>query len=241
MKTSGPIPPAFAADPQGCLLIGGQTVDALVAAAGGTPLFVYDQAVVRGQVAKFRAAMPAEVALHYAVKANPSPALLSWLAPLVDGFDLASAGELDRLTEAGVKNLPISFAGPGKRDSDLAQAIAAGVTINLESAGEAQRALTIAASLGVRPRLAVRVNPPAGLKGSGMKMGGLASPFGVDHEHVPALVRQLIDADADWRGLHVYAGSQSLNADAIIESQRATVALAAEIAGRSAAGWLVAG
>ena len=80
------------------------------------------------------------------------------------------------------------------------------------------------------PRLAVRVNPPFALKGAGMKMGGLASPFGVDAKRVPAVIRHLIDAGADWRGLHVYAGSQSLKAEALIEAQRATVALAAEIA-----------
>ncbi len=174
--------------------------------------------------------MPAEVALHYAIKANPNAELLAWLAPLVDGFDLASAGELDRLTAAEVAALPVSFAGPGKREPELSQAIAAGVTINLESEGEATRALAIAADLGVRPKLAVRVNPPFGLKGSGMKMGGLASQFGVDHDRVSSLVRHLLDAGADWRGLHVYAGSQSLDAAALADGQRQTVALAAEIA-----------
>jgi diaminopimelate decarboxylase len=63
-----------------------------------------------------------------------------------------------------------------------------------------------------------------------MKMGGLASPFGIDSERAPALVQRLLDAGADWRGLHIYAGSQSLNADAIVDAQRQTVALSAKIA-----------
>jgi diaminopimelate decarboxylase len=230
VKGTGPIPQAFVADADGRLCIGGLSADALAEAAGGTPLFVYDRAIVARQIAAFRTAMPAEVALHYAVKANPNAELLVWLAGRVDGFDLASGGELDRLLDAGVDTRTISFAGPGKRDAELRQAIAAGVTINLESEGEAARALAVSKALGVQPKLAVRVNPPFGLKGSGMKMGGLASPFGVDHDRVPALVGVLLDAGADWRGLHVYAGSQCLDADALIETQRQTVALAANIA-----------
>jgi diaminopimelate decarboxylase len=63
-----------------------------------------------------------------------------------------------------------------------------------------------------------------------MKMGGFASQFGVDHDRAPALVRRLIEAGANWRGLHVFSGSQALQADALIETQAATIALSAEIA-----------
>jgi diaminopimelate decarboxylase len=232
MKAMGPIPGAFTGV-TGNLLVGGRPVDEVVAEAGGTPLFVYDRNVVERQVARFRIAMPDRLALHYAVKANPYGQLLTFLSKQIDGFDIASAGELDRLEVADAGLLPISFAGPGKRDAELERAVPAGLTINLESEGEAERALAIADRLGTRPKLAVRVNPPFALKGAGMKMGGLASPFGVDAERVPALVRRLIAAGADWRGLHIYAGSQSLNADAIVDAQRRTVALAAQI-GQSA-------
>ena len=63
-----------------------------------------------------------------------------------------------------------------------------------------------------------------------MKMGGLASPFGVDADRAAALVKRVIESGAEWRGLHIFAGSQVLAADALIEAQRATVALAGEIA-----------
>jgi diaminopimelate decarboxylase len=232
MKAMGPIPGAFTGV-IGNLLVGGRPVDEDVAEDGGTPLFVYDRNVVERQVARFRIAMPDRLALHYAVKANPYGQLLTFFSKQIDGFDIASAGELDRLEVADAGLLPISFAGPGKRDAELERAVTAGLTINLESEGEAERALAIADRLGTRPKLAVRVNPPFALKGAGMKMGGLASPFGVDAERVPALVRRLIAAGADWRGLHIYAGSQSLNADAIVDAQRRTVALAAQI-GQSA-------
>lgn len=227
MKPMGPIPPGFSADAEGRLLVGGRTADELVAEAGGTPLFVYGTAIIARQIELFRAAIPQDVTLHYAVKANPYPPLLSWIADKVDGFDVASAGELARVAHLGP---PISFAGPGKTDQQLETAIRAGVTINVESEGEVERALAIAAEGSRPPKLAIRVNPPFVLKGAGMKMGGLASQFGVDHDRVPALVRRLIDAGADWRGLHIFTGSQALHAEALIEAQSATVALAAEIA-----------
>lgn len=227
MKPMGPIPSGFEADSDGRLLIGGRSASELIAAARGTPLFVYDTAHIQRQIDFIRSAMPQNLALHYAVKANPYAELLSWIADKVDAFDVASAGELARVAHLG---LPISFAGPGKTDQQLETAIRAGVTINLESEGEAERALAIAAQGSRPPKLAVRVNPPFALKGAGMKMGGLASQFGVDHDRTPAIVRRLIEAGADWRGLHIFTGSQTLQADAIIEAQAATIALAAEIA-----------
>jgi diaminopimelate decarboxylase len=226
MKALGPIPAGFEADNEGRLLIGGRTAEALVAEAGGTPLFVYDAQRIAGQVARFRSAFPT-VALHYAVKANPYGPLLEAMAAMVDGFDVASAGELGRVAHLG---LPISFAGPGKRDQELETAIRAGITINLESEGEAMRALRVAPRRGPNLKFAVRVNPPFGLKGSGQKMGGLPSQFGVDHDQAAGIICENIAMGAEWRGLHIFTGSQALSADALIELQRETVALAASIA-----------
>ena len=225
MKAMGPIPAGYGADATGRLTIGGWNVDTLVSEAGGTPLFVYDSRRIADQVALFRSAFP-EVLLHYAVKANPYAPLLESIAQMVDGFDVASAGELGRVAHLG---LPISFAGPGKREQELETAIRAGITINLESEGEAERAIAICEKDGLTAKLAIRVNPPFGLKGSGQKMGGLPSQFGVDHDRVPTLIGRIVDAGADWRGLHIYAGSQGLSAEALIDLQRETVALAASI------------
>jgi len=230
VKRIGPIPPGFTGDAG--LMIGGIEAETLVAQAGGTPLFAYDSARIATQVARFRTAFSAEVALHYAVKANPYAPLLTHVAKMVDGFDVASAAEVAQVAGLG---LPITFAGPGKRDSELEAGVRAGVTLNLESEAEADRALSIASRIAVTPKLAIRVNPPFGLKGAGMKMGGLASPFGIDHDRVPALVRRLLGEGADWRGLHIYAGSQSLAAEALVDAQRATLALAAEIADQAGA------
>jgi diaminopimelate decarboxylase len=225
MKALGPIPSGFGAGAQGRLQIGGWDVEALVGEAGGTPMFVYDTRRIADQVARFRSAFQG-IALHYAVKANPYAPLLETVANMVDGFDVASAGELGKVAHLG---LPISFAGPGKRDSELETAIRAGVTINLESEGEADRALALCEREGLTAKFAVRVNPPFGLKGSGQKMGGLPSPFGIDHDRVPALIRRIVEAGAEWQGLHIFAGSQALHADALIDLQRETVELAVSI------------
>jgi diaminopimelate decarboxylase len=235
MKPTGPIPPGFAADPAGELLIGGQPASALVAQAGDTPLFVYDMAAIRARIGTLRAAMPPELRLHYAVKANPHPSLLHQIVSEVDGLDVASGGEMQAALDAGMPAHSVSFAGPGKREAEIAAAVLAGVTINLESEGEADRAIAAGIRLGRRPRLAVRVNPDFGLRGSGMRMGGGARPFGIDAERVPALVRHLIGAGVDWRGFHIFAGSQALDAAAIIEAQAATIALAGQLADEAGA------
>lgn len=227
-KPMGAIPADFTAE-GGMLAIGGRRANALVEEAGDTPLFIYDLAMIDRRVARFRAAVPG-VQLHYAIKANTYAPLLAHVAGQVDGLDIASAREMTRALEAGMAADHISFAGPGKRDSDLEAAISAGVTLNCESEGEAERAIAIGTRLGTQPRLAVRVNPPFEIKGSGMRMGGGAKPFGVDWERVPALVRRIVDAGADWRGFHIFAGSQALDPEALIEAQRATIALAASLA-----------
>ena len=229
MKPLGPIPAGFdGAD--GVLAIGGTPVTALVEQAGGTPLFVYSRGHIERRVAALRAAMPPRLAIHYAVKANPFLPVLRVFSGLVDGFDIASGGELAIVREAGIDPARVSFAGPGKRDGELEAAIVAGVTLNCESEGEADRTLAIAARLGLAPRMAIRVNPDFDLKGSGMKMGGGAKPFGIDAARVPALARRLIAAGVEWRGFHIFAGSQALDAEAIVDTQRQTLELAARLA-----------
>ena len=220
MKPFGAIPPWWDA---------ARMARALEAAGTASPCFVYDLGIVRNKVATLRAALPSGVGIHYAVKANPLPQVITALAALVDGLDIASGGEL-ALVERAAPDTHVSFAGPGKRDDEIEAAILHGVTLNLESEGEAARALATAERLGTTPKLAVRVNPDFALKGSGMKMGGGAAAFGVDAERVAPLVRDLIDAGADWQGFHIFAGSQALDSEAIAATQAATVELAGRLA-----------
>jgi diaminopimelate decarboxylase len=227
MKPLGPIPPGFNAL-DGELAVNGRKLSEL-AAGEGTPLFAYSADLIRQRVAMLREAMPDRLSIHYAVKANPFAPLLGLMVELTDGFDIASAGELAMAIAAGQDARKISFAGPGKRDAELAEAIRHGVTLNLESENEARRALVAADRLGVRPRLAIRVNPDFELRGSGMKMGGGAKPFGLDADRVAQLAREVMGAGAEWRGLHVFAGSQALDAESVIEAQAKTLDLAARL------------
>jgi diaminopimelate decarboxylase len=230
MKPTGPIPPHFTAAENGQLSVGGRSAEDIIAEAGETPVFVYDNNIIGGQIARFRAAMPDGVALFYSVSANPSEELLKFVGRYVDGFRVVSAGELQVLKRAELMGIGIKFAGPGKRDSELEAGIAAGATISVESEGEAARAIQAGERLGVRPSLAVRVNPPFAIEGGRFRPGARPSPFGVDAERVPALVRGLIEADVDWRGLHIFTASQCLDARALIDAHRAIIDCAGDIA-----------
>lgn len=228
-KPLGPIPDGYHAI-DGELAIGGHKASDLIDRAGRTPLFVYSRDLINARIARLRAALPDRIGVNYAIKANPHPDVLTHMAPLVDGFDIASSGELAMVQAAGIDPARVSFAGPGKRDDELEPAIAAGVTLNCESHGEAIRSLAIGQRIGKAPRIAIRVNPSFELKGSGMKMGGGAKQFGVDADQVPELARLVIAEGAEWRGLHIFTGSQALSADAIIEAQANVLNLAEELA-----------
>lgn len=214
----------------GVLTVGGIGVDRLAARVGGTPFFAYDRALLAERVALLRATLPDDLTLSYAVKANPMPAVVQHLSGLVDAFDVASAGELRIALDTPMPSERVSFAGPGKVEPELRQAIAAGVTIELESPTEADRVVALGGELGIAPRVAVRVNPDFQVKGSGMRMGGGPQQFGVDAEDVPALMRRLRDRGVAPLGLHIFAGSQNLNADILCDAQRKTVDLALRIA-----------
>lgn len=221
---------AGSVSPAGVLQVGGVPIDLLAERVGGTPYFAYDRTLLSERVALLRATLPAGLQLSYAIKANPMPAVVQHLAGLVDSFDVASALEMQVAMDTTMPATRISFAGPGKTDAELRQAVAAGVTIEMESAGEAARIARAGGQLGIRPRVAVRVNPDFQVKGSGMRMGGGPQQFGVDAEAVPALLAQLGADDLDVLGFHVFAGSQNLNADILCEAQRKTVELVLRLA-----------
>ncbi|ENO76795.1 Orn/DAP/Arg decarboxylase 2 [Thauera sp. 27] len=214
----------------GELLVGGIPLRRLAARVGSTPFYAYDRTLLSARVAQLRSALPTGIELHYAMKANPMPALVGHMAPLVDGIDVASAGELKIALDAGTDPGRISFAGPGKRDAELRQAVAAGILINVESFRELAVLAEASQALGVPARVAVRVNPDFELKSSGMKMGGGPKPFGVDAEQVPALLQAIGRAELAFEGFHLFAGSQNLKAEAIVEAQQKSFALALRLA-----------
>lgn len=214
----------------GELVVGGETLSVLAARVGQTPFYAYDRALLRERVAQLRVALPPSVKLHYAMKANPLPAVVCFMAALVDGIDVASAGELKVALDAGANPREISFAGPGKREAELRQAVASRVLVNVESMREVHLLGAISGELGLPARVAVRVNPDFELKGSGMKMGGGPKQFGVDVEDVPVLLKEVASAGLDFEGFHLFAGSQNLRPDSICEAQLKSYELALRLA-----------
>ena len=229
MKKMGPYPPYYQANNEQ-LTISGRCIDSIVEEAGSTPLFIYSREILSQKLDELRDAMPNSLEIHYAMKANNYRPILEYMRDRVDGFDLASGGELDQAIDAGIDPNIMSFAGPGKRDEELEKAIIAGVTLNVESPTEADRIIAIAASMGIRAKAALRINPSFDLKGSGMKMGGGAKQFGMDECLIAPTAQKILESDNIWRGFHIYAGSQSLNTDAIIETQKKSFELAARLA-----------
>lgn len=215
---------------EGELVIGGERLSVLAERVGQTPFYAYDRGALRQRVAELRQALPRQVKLHYAMKANPMPAVVGFMAGLVDGIDVASAGELKVALDAGADPAEVSFAGPGKTEAELRRAVASRVLINLESAREVQLLAGITQRLGLPARVAVRVNPDFELKGSGMKMGGGPKQFGVDVEQLPALMADIRAAGLGFEGFHLFAGSQNLRAESICDAQQQSYALALRLA-----------
>ena len=223
----------FPRNDQGELLVGGQRLAVLAERVGQTPFYAYDRGLLRQRVAELRSALPAGIELHYAMKANPMPALVQLMAGLVDGIDVASAGELQVALNAGADPHEISFAGPGKRDIELGQAVAAGVLVNVESPRELSVLAAASQRLGLPARVALRVNPDFELKGSGMRMSGGPKQFGIDAEVVPDVLAELSRRAGDglaFEGFHLFAGSQNLKAEAICEAQLKSYELALRLA-----------
>ena len=217
----------------GELQIGGMPITRLAERVGQTPFYAYDRNLITQRIQHLRDNLPSDIHIHYAIKANPMPAVVQHLAGLVDGFDLASAGEMKTALDTTMPANKISMAGPGKTNQELRQAIAAGVTINLESEGEMRRAANIAEQLGITPRVAIRVNPDYDLKSSGMKMGGGPKQFGVDAERVPTMLKELGTLGLEFFGFHIFWGSQNLNPEAIMEAHEKTFDLAIRLSDSS--------
>jgi len=218
-----------------CLLVGGTPITELCDRVGGTPFYAYDRQRLNARIALLRSRLPSGIKLHYAIKANPMSALVCHVAGRVDGLDVASAGELKLALDAGTNPRDISFAGPGKRESELAQALAANILLNIESRREVIVLAELCARTGRNARVAVRVNPDFELKASGMRMSGGSKQFGVDAEAVPELLDEIARAGLAFEGFHIYSGSQNLSAEAICEAQLKTIELAFKLALRAPA------
>jgi diaminopimelate decarboxylase len=231
------VPPASAdpawqaaLDELGCgksdqLTIGGIAASEL-ADRHGTPLYVFDAAVLRRRLARVQAALGARVRVLYSVKANPSLAVTRCLREAGAGAEIASLGELHLARAAGHAPADLRFAGPGKTDAEIEGAVAAGLgCFHVEAEGEVASIAAAARRRDKAVRVAVRVNLPQELSGSRLRMGGRSSRFGVDEDQVPSLLALIRDEPAlQLAGLHVYAGTQSFDANAFVKHAALLVA-----------------
>ena len=188
----------------------------------GTPSYVYFADCITQRIGELRAAFKGRLALSYAVKCNPNPALLGWLDGRVDLLDVSSIGEFNLAVAAGWSPALISFTGPAKRDFEIREAIRGDVgLLVIESLREARVANAVAQSLGCVQRVLVRIAPDSVPRGFGDQMAGRPSPFGIDLDDAPDAVRQIMAMPClTLVGLHIYSGTQCLKSDAIVENYR---------------------
>lgn len=212
-----------------CLVVGGIKLTRLVEQVGKTPFYAYDRELLTRRVVDLRKQLPDQICLHYAMKANPMPAVVQHMASIVDGMDVASAGEMKVALDTTMPSDKISMAGPGKRPEELRQALAAGITVHIESETELERMHGHAVQLGIKPRVALRINPTFELKASGMKMGGGAKQFGIDEERIPQVLERIKVLDMEFIGFHIFSGSQNLKPESIITAQKESIDLAVRL------------
>ncbi len=199
-----------------------------------TPLYVYDGAVIDRQVAALRDAIPAKADLAYAVKANPSLAVVARLADLGLGADVASAGELASALRAGMDPAAIVMTGPGKRDAELRAAVSIGIrAVTVESLGELARLERIAHEAGRQQPIMLRaaVSEEARLERVRLVGDDGAGKFGMDRADLVDGARLAAGSSSlDLLGLHAFGASNVLDAGAIVAHVRSTATLACDLA-----------
>jgi len=191
----------------------------------GTPLFVYSAESIRSACHRVRSVLPDGMEFYYSVKANPTAGIVRRVLEHCDGLEVASAGELDLALQCGCRPGKVLFAGPGKTDAELKLAVESGVSeIHVESLGEMQRLGRIAAEAQRLVEVSLRVNPAASVQGGSMRMGGRPTAFGIDEPQVPGVIEAILRQP--WLslcGLHMFAGTQNLDANVLVAQYRYAV------------------
>jgi diaminopimelate decarboxylase len=202
---------------RGDLMVGGISISQ-IAISYGTPVFVYERAIIDRKIAALRHALPPRFSISYSVKANPNPTIVRAFLESGCGLEIASAGEFQVARAAGCPVADIVFAGPGKTKTELEHVISQGIgEIHAESQLEIERISAISARLGLRTKVAVRVNPGEESQGGAMLMGGRSAPFGIDEEDLPTVIRQIAnDQSLDFSGVHLFVGTQILDHELLL-------------------------
>ena len=206
------------------------SVDSIVAQFG-SPVFVYDAAVLDSKLSVLRKTLPKEFSVSYSVKANPSQAILKHFLKRGCGLEIASGGEFYQAQLAGCAAEHIVFAGPGKTEEELEYVLSKDIgEIHAESILELNRISQISERLGVKAHVAIRVNPTGEALGGAMRMGGKATPFGVDEEILESVIQDIEpNPFLDFRGIHLFSGTQILDHTVLVAQYKKGIAIAREV------------
>jgi diaminopimelate decarboxylase len=213
------------------LVIGGISASQL-ADTCGTPLFAYDRSVLDASYDALRAALPKRFNIYYSIKANPNFAILSHFLRRGCGLEIASSGEFHRAIEAGCVPARMLFAGPGKSVAELELTLSHGIgEIHVESFVEIERVAEICRCRGIRGHVAIRINPAGETEGGAMRMGGRPAPFGLDEELLNQVVETVLrKPELELTGIHLFTGTQILDAAVLLGQYRHGLALARRVA-----------
>ncbi|MES2402480.1 MAG: diaminopimelate decarboxylase [Pseudomonadota bacterium] len=218
----------------GSLHVEDVALDAL-ASAHGTPLFVYSKASMLSALAAYQRGFAGRNAqICYAMKANSSLGVLQVFAKAGCGFDIVSGGELDRVMAAGGEAKKVIFSGVGKTRAEMTQALSAGIgCFNVESEAELDVLSEVAAGMGLRAPVSIRVNPNVDPKTHPYISTGLKdNKFGVAHEDALRIYRHA----ASLKGLKVvgidcHIGSQITDTTPYLDAMDRVLDLVAAIEG----------
>lgn len=204
-----------------------------IAAAAGTPCYVYGAAGIRDRYLAYRDALVGVPhAICYAVKANSSLAILRLLAELGAGFDIVSGGELFRVLRAGGDPAKVVFSGVGKAESEIAYALNQGIhSFNCESESELLLLAATARGMGTRARVSLRVNPDVDANTHPYISTGLQEhKFGIPFPEARRLYTQYRgDPGIEWVGVSCHIGSQILDVSPLVEAVEKVLALASDL------------
>lgn len=213
------------------LLIGRLPVSQ-IAQEFGTPLFIYDEQILEAKLSALRNALPPSFSISYSVKANPTQAILKFFVGRGCGLEIASGGELQQAVAAGCPTDRIIFAGPGKTVAELELALRHRIKeIHVESPLELRRIGELCRQKSLQASIALRVNPSAEVQGGAMRMGGKPAPFGIDEESLEEVIAEaLADRRLSFTGIHLFTGTQILDARILINQYRKGVEIATRVA-----------
>lgn len=216
----------------GQLVVQGQKISEWVERFG-TPCFIYDGAVIESKLQELRSAFGPDFEIYYSLKANPDPHVVEFLNARVDGIEIASAGEFDRAIRSGCKSQNVLFAGPGKDLNTLHHVISHEIgEIHAESLHELKQIDVVAGELEKKPNVCLRINPGEQNQGGAMRMGGVAAPFGMDEESIPDVISRCGEfKNINISGIHLFAGTQLLDAKTLLSQYRSFLQLAEAVSG----------